>query len=341
MGNSESLSERPIYAIVWRKVFRQSFPLPFAFYTRYVDDCFALIDCSSHSIDSVLTSLNSIDNHIQFTYEIEENNQLPFLDILILRNSNHFSFTVFRKPSSVSLPPHFRSCHPPKQKLAAFYSYVHRALNICSDSSLLTTEINFIKAIALDRGYHPSIIDKILLKLSTHRLPSSSTQPPLSSSNFISLPFYPHITFQLAKILRQFNFNPVFTTVKKIQFSFLKDPISTNNNCGIYQIKCSCHLSYIGQTKRALRFRIAEHINYVKKEETNRSSIAQHVWDTEHIFNFNSAVLLKKGLHPLDLDFYEAYFIHKQAGRLINSPDCTPFLHPVWDTALKLQRHFH
>ncbi|XP_054710410.1 uncharacterized protein LOC129220094, partial [Uloborus diversus] len=78
--------------------------LQFQFYVRYVDDCFVLMNHNDLNVDEVLVILNSIDSHIQFSYELEQNNCLPFLDVLVSRTESCFETTVYRKPFSVSLP---------------------------------------------------------------------------------------------------------------------------------------------------------------------------------------------------------------------------------------------
>ena len=74
----------------------------------------------------------------------------PFLDTLVSRSEKGFSTSVCRKYFAVSLPPHSRSFHPPSQKMAAFYTFVNRALNICSDPISFNSEIQYLKSIALD-----------------------------------------------------------------------------------------------------------------------------------------------------------------------------------------------
>ena len=67
--------------------------------------------------------------------------------------------------------------------MATFYTFVNRALNIYSDPISFNSENQHLKAIALDRGYHPSSIDKALVKLQNLRLlhpsPSNLTYPIL------------------------------------------------------------------------------------------------------------------------------------------------------------------
>jgi hypothetical protein len=48
---------------------------------RYVDDCIAIVP--TDKINEILQYINSINDSIQFTHEIENDNKLAFLDIMI------------------------------------------------------------------------------------------------------------------------------------------------------------------------------------------------------------------------------------------------------------------
>ncbi|XP_031637551.1 uncharacterized protein LOC116349982 [Contarinia nasturtii] len=66
------------------------------FYHRYVDDCIAIV--AVNNINDSLELFNSICPEIQFTCEVEQNNQLPFLDLLIQRNKDgHIEFDIYRE----------------------------------------------------------------------------------------------------------------------------------------------------------------------------------------------------------------------------------------------------
>ena len=51
---------------------------------RYVDDTIAFV--KTNEIKNVLSSVISCYSNIQFTMEMEKNNQIPILDILLIRN---------------------------------------------------------------------------------------------------------------------------------------------------------------------------------------------------------------------------------------------------------------
>lgn len=66
---------------------------------RYVDDCFVIV--RNDQIDPLLSFINSINDNIKFTCELEQNSKLPFLDLLIMRNNDgSLNFTVYRKPTN-------------------------------------------------------------------------------------------------------------------------------------------------------------------------------------------------------------------------------------------------
>ena len=54
----------------------------------------------------------------------------------------------------------------------------------------------------------------------------------------------------------------------------------------VYKINCKdCDASYVGQTGRQLRTRIAEHRNNIKYKTSNRSVITDHRIDFGHDFS--------------------------------------------------------
>ena len=53
---------------------------------RYVDDTISII--KEISVARLLKVLNNFHKNIEFTYEMEENGKIAFLDVLIIRNNN-------------------------------------------------------------------------------------------------------------------------------------------------------------------------------------------------------------------------------------------------------------
>ena len=79
--------------------------------------------------------------------------------------------------------------HPATQKISDFYTYVYRALNIWSDSSLLRKEHNYLKSVAIKSGFSPSIINQAIKKFTKPASNSTlSDDVKIKSDNSVILP---------------------------------------------------------------------------------------------------------------------------------------------------------
>ena len=121
--------------------------------------------------------------------------------------------------------------------MAAFYTYFYRALHICSDPSNLSNELNYLKSLALSRGYNPSVIDKALTKF---KKPKHSVCHSDLCLNPAVLPFYSSISFKISKIFSWFDFKVCFKSLNKIKFYPLKSTIlSEKLKCRINDHYCN------------------------------------------------------------------------------------------------------
>lgn len=131
---------------------------------RYVNDILILI-YNFINIPSILNILDYVDPHVQYTIDTEHNNQFCVLDILVKRLESHFQTFIFRKSFAMLIPPYVLLNQPSKQKMASFYTYVYCMLLICSDMDPLSIELNYLKLVAINRSFDPSIIDKSFTSL--------------------------------------------------------------------------------------------------------------------------------------------------------------------------------
>ena len=77
---------------------------------RYVDNTYCIV--KTDSVIETLLKLNSFHINIQFTYESESNNLLPFLDFLVIRKSNSIEITAYRKPANNNVYLNWDSLSP-------------------------------------------------------------------------------------------------------------------------------------------------------------------------------------------------------------------------------------
>ena len=108
-----------------------------------MDDTFVYV--KHDSTEYVLSVLNSFHDNIKFTYEQENNNRLPFLDVLFIRDDEKINTTVFRKDTYNDLYLHWGSFSPISWKRGTLKSLISRAYMICSNQSLLEKELKHLK----------------------------------------------------------------------------------------------------------------------------------------------------------------------------------------------------
>ena len=131
-------------------------------YYRYVDDTFALFQDEVDS-ETFLTNLNSLHTSLKFTSEKEVNKSLPFLDVLVTKSTNNFTTSVYRKATFTGEYIRWNSFGPKTRKTNLIATLTHRALKICSKSSL-QQELDTIKSLFLKNGYPESVINARISK---------------------------------------------------------------------------------------------------------------------------------------------------------------------------------
>ena len=74
----------------------------------YVDDTMAVIKLPS--IEHALSILSSFHQNIEFTYELEEDGKINFLDVMLIRTNGTLQTTIYRKSTHNCVYLHWNSC---------------------------------------------------------------------------------------------------------------------------------------------------------------------------------------------------------------------------------------
>ena len=131
-------------------------------YYRYVDDTFAVLN-DEDECNEFFSHLNSLHPSLRFTFEKECNRTLPFLDVLVEKNDHEFVTSIYRKPTFTGQYIRWNSFCPMKRKTNLISTLVHRALVICSNSTL-ENELSSIRSILINNGYPEAIINTVMTK---------------------------------------------------------------------------------------------------------------------------------------------------------------------------------
>ncbi|KAJ8937150.1 hypothetical protein NQ318_006350 [Aromia moschata] len=116
-------------------------------------------------------------------------------------------------------------------------------------------------------------------------------------TTYAYLPYVSGVTDNLKKTLSKKNIGVRFRTVKKIQQELPsnKDPVPRLLTKGVYELKCTCGKSYIGQTGRSIQCRIKEHQRHTRLGHTDKSAIAEHFHTNEnHKIDYENIRVLDK-----------------------------------------------
>lgn len=293
--------------------------LPFKsiFFKKYVDDCITVIP--PNEIDNVLNILNSYDPKLKFTYELETNGQLNFLDMSLIKQPSGKIITNWYKKSITSdRILNFYSHHAFKYKRNTAYNLIYRILE-------LSNEV-----------YHPENREKIKMILKSNQYPKylieemmreyygkkRSTIPRIKITNtdtkYQSLIYVNELSERIAKTLqKEFKDTTIaFKNNKTIRdlFTKTKDPLKKELKSNVcYKIPClNCEKVYIGQTSRHLKTRLAEHrrdttpkkktvnrlmVNTSPRLTPNKTALKYHHESKGHNFNFENVEIVGKEKH--------------------------------------------
>ena len=96
---------------------------------RFVHDTIGYV--KNGNIDIILSKFISFHRDIQFTYEVEEENKLSFLDVLLIRNENLIETKDYQKPTNNDIYLKCKLFAPNTWKLSTLRVLIKRAYLIC------------------------------------------------------------------------------------------------------------------------------------------------------------------------------------------------------------------
>ena len=234
-------------------------------YCRFMDDTFSVFSDRDDAFEC-LQCLNGLHPALRFTMEEEQDNSLPFMDVLVLREGGGFSMTVYRKPTFTGLYTRWDSYCSTGQKIALIRSLTHRALKICS-SNYLDEEISKLKMFHNNGDPGPIVGRVIKRTLESSKQVMESERPKVTAA-YIRLPWLGAASLSLKnRIFKVTNdaiplCEPVCVfTSKKMLSTSKKDVLPAEDVSNVvYLFNCVCGHSYVGRTTQRLGDRVRQHV---------------------------------------------------------------------------------
>lgn len=310
------------------------------FYRRFVDDTFLLFKDPLH-IKQFQLYLNNKHSNIKFTVEQEIDGKLPFLDILLTKNDNKISTSVYRKPTFTGLGINFLSFVPEQFKENAIKTLIYRCYNICSDWEYIHNELMFLITFFQSNNFPLYLIYdniKTFLNKTFKTVPTSNTDKP--KYQYIVLPFYGLLSYSIRKTLHKLLkkrypdtvFRYIFTNGKTISTLFRhKESLPSHLISKIvYEFQClSCKAKYVGQTQRNLFLRTAEHMGLSPRtgrriQNPAFSAVRSHSLIANHPFDSSNFKIIHRAKYNFDLLLLESLYIKHLSPDLNNQNSSFP-----------------
>ena len=111
-------------------------------YARYVDNIFIEVD----NVEQLLNLKREYESNsaLSFTYELNVNNKLPFLDVMVETTEDGFYTTVYHKPTSYGKCLNADGECTERYKNSVVASYLNRAYKVSNTGKILILKLNML-----------------------------------------------------------------------------------------------------------------------------------------------------------------------------------------------------
>ena len=330
MGSPLGPTLANVFLCYWEEIWLQKCSEKFApaYYIRYVDDTFVLFSSKDH-VKKFEKFLNSRHKNIHFTYEVEQNDCLSFLDVLVTREGTCLSTSLYRKPTFSGLYTNFFSYISEKYKKGLILSLLFRIFAFTITWDKFHSEVEFLREIFKKNFYPEHFFDKCIKMFLDKKMCDTHTVEKRELK--ISLPFLGKYSNQMKKKISSLaseyfqntKISIVWNSPRRLRNLFVfKDRLPMRLRSKIlYRFTCNgCNSIYLGKSKRHFLVRAYEHLG--------KSLLTDKLYTYNPKHNNNSGIL--DHLHEKDecngtLDDFEIigkanndYFLRIKESLLIN-----------------------
>ena len=293
-----------------------------------MDDTFVLFWDESH-VDKFQKYLNEQHPNIKFTVEKEQEDALPFLDVLVKRTDTEFTTGTYRKPTFSGVYSNYRSFIPTEYKFGLVITLLYRIYELVSDYLTLDQEIKHLKTILKKNRYPDGFVDRVIYTfLQKKYTPKTVVHTVPKKKVRIVLPYLGQTSHMIKKKLQSLfrsipshRLDVIFQTTYRMGNLFrFKDMIPDSLITDfVYYYKCgSCAASYVGRCYRHKHVRFCEHAGIsartgatLQRTLVNASAVKIHALTVHRVNPLTDFKVLSRGGSRDVLDIKESIMIKK------------------------------
>ena len=282
---------------------------------RYVDDTFVIW---KHGREKFLSHLNSYNDYIKFTMEIEDGGSLPFLDVRVIRKGQHLVTSVYRKATHTDRYLNYNSNHHPSIKTGIVKCLAHRARSVCSEENI-DKEMHHLQSVFEKNDYPTPLVNKYLTSHPRTNRDDDNIDTE-EKKKILVLPYVKGLSERIGRVCHNLDVNLVSTSTRTLrsQLMHVKNRIAEDQVCGVvYSVDCQCGHTYVGETGRTLNTRLKEHMRAVQRHDLN-NGISVHANSAEHNIRWKSAQVIHREQHWMKRKLLESLYIRDNQNSTMN-----------------------
>ena len=312
-------------------------------YKRYVDDIFVLCRDRNHH-DKFKEYMNSRHTNIKFTDELEENNQLSFLDVSVTRTDDGFATNLYRKGTFSGVFTNFFSFISIQFKSCLITTLLYRCYQLSSTSERFHKEVERIRSILAKNSYPLEFVDQCIAaflnkryKAPIHTVKKRSQMIVLPYLGKLSLEIRSRLTKYVNKHVSNVKLLVIFRSQRRLKTLFrYKDSLPQQlQSYIVYRFTCgACKGSYVGKTDRHCHIRWCEHLKIQpfrggpSKSKQKPTAVEIHKSETQHEATYDNFEVIgrDRSRNNFHLKIRESLLIKKFAPSLNEQGSSIPLL---------------
>ncbi|CAN7952088.1 unnamed protein product, partial [Ixodes pacificus] len=309
---------------------------------RYVDDSLVLFQTSGadphRQVENIFEIFKSNLRVFTLTKELTEDNQLRFLDLILVFGAEHVCWRYSPRSQKALLP--FSSAHSKLVKrgiaLAAMKNATQRSCHHQVESGFNAQVVRLLSA-GFPQPLLSSLAEKLLLE---SRRSTSKPQDTRKRSPWTVIPYIHGLSHNLKKVgakagvqvlfsapnklgrlCKKVNStNPSATSIRQCQKSHANPFVECVEGV-VYDVPLSCGRSYVGQTGRCINDRLREH--RASLGTTTGSNLARHCAACACVPAFDRCEIIKHHRDCRTREIIEAFSIIKKDTSAVSMPSVT------------------